>query len=188
MKFIEKFSVKARFEGWVSTYHAALYRHALWMTGNCDVAVEMVQEAFFQAWISMDSLKDRDKVLPWLLTILRRAVYREQRSQYRHNETVAQLSELALELDENDPHQLLLIYRSLENLSPNHRDIVLLHYLQGFSYEEISEQLQIPKGTVMSRLSRAREAFLELELESVEGDEKVIQLSGMRGIKGAGRR
>jgi len=186
MKFFRKASVKAQFDGWISTHHAALYRHALWMTGNRDVADEMVQEAFFQAWAAIDSLKEPDKALPWLLTILRRAIYREQRCQYRHSETVNQLSEQVSAQTDDEPHRLLLIYRALENLSANHRDIVLLHYLQGFSYGEISEQLQVPKGTVMSRLSRAREVLQALECSASNGN--VVKLNGVRRRKCADER
>lgn len=183
MKFFRKDALKAQFDEWISTHHAALYRHALWMTGNRDVAAEMVQEAFFQAWAAIDSLKESDKVLPWLLTILRRAIYREQRYQYRHRETMSQLSELVSDQTEDDPQRLLLIYRALESLSANHRDVVLLHYLQGFSYDEISEQLQVPRGTVMSRLSRAREVLAELE--RTPGDGNVVQLNDVRRGKHA---
>ncbi len=186
MKFFRKAALKAQFDEWINAHHAALYRHALWMTGNRDVAAEMVQEAFFQAWVAMDSLKESDKALPWLLTILRRAIYREQRYQYRHSETMSQLSELVEGQTDDEPQRLLLIYRALENLSANHRDVVLLHYLQGFSYEEISEQLQVPKGTVMSRLSRAREVLAELE--AAAGDGNVVQLNDVRGEKHADER
>ncbi|HEC19316.1 MAG TPA: RNA polymerase sigma factor [Gammaproteobacteria bacterium] len=181
MKLFRKAASRAQFDEWISTHHTALYRHALWMTGNRDVAAEMVQEAFYQAWVAMDSLKESDKALPWLLTILRRAIYREQRYQYRHTETMNHLSELVTGKTDDEPQRLLLIYRALENLSANHRDVVLLHYLQGFSYEEISEQLQVPKGTVMSRLSRARQVLAELAIAA--GDGNVVQLDNVRSEK-----
>ena len=136
------------------------------MTGNQDVAKDMVQEAFFQAWTAIDTLQDPEKALPWLLTILRRAIYREQRCQYRQAETVAQLRILDSDQKQSDAYRLLDIYNALETISPNHREVFLLHHLHGFSYAEISEQLSIPKGTIMSRLSRAREALLLIEQAS----------------------
>lgn len=135
-----------------------LFRHALWMTGRQDVAADVVQETYYQAWRSINNLKDDSKALPWLLTILRRCIYQEQRCQYRQAETVEQLQHLDSHHTQ-DEYRLLEIYRALESISSKHRDIFLLHYLHGFSYEEISEQLNIPKGTVMSRLSRARNAL-----------------------------
>jgi len=178
MNIFRKTRLKTTFNQWIDEHSPALYRHALWMTGHQDVATEMVQEAFFQAWNSIETLKDSGKALPWLLTLLRRAVYRQQRYQYRHAETVEQLHAMDAEKSEADSFQLLLVYRTLEALTPDHRDILLLHHLHGFSYAEISEQLQIPRGTVMSRLSRARETLAKLE--QADADSPVIQLDRIR--------
>lgn len=139
--------------------------------------MDMVQEAFFQAWLSMESLQDSSKALPWLLTILRRTVYREQRCSYRHAETVAQLHQMDTRVTQTDAYPLMEIYSALESLSPNQREVFLLHHLHGFSYEEISTQLEIPLGTVMSRLSRARDT-LQKQQQIDEG--KVIQFSKVK--------
>lgn len=144
------------------------------MTGNRDTAADMVQEAYFQAWRARESLQDDNKALPWLLTILRRCIYREQRHHYRHTETVAQLSLMDEEHYADDSYRLLDIYSALSNISAAQRDIFLLHHLHGFSYEEISTQLNIPIGTVMSRLSRARNALRKL---ADSEDSKVISLT-----------
>ncbi len=136
-----------------------LYKHALWMTGSQETAMDMVQETFFQAWQGVDSLQDRQKALPWLLTILRRAIYREQRTRYRHQETLLALQARATEVADDDAYGLLEIYQAMEQISLAQREVFLLHHLHGLSYEEISEQLQVPIGTVMSRLSRARAAL-----------------------------
>lgn len=135
--------------------------------------MDMVQDAFFQAWLSMDTLKDREKALPWLVTILRRVIYKEQRYKYRHSETVAGLRQLDANPIQADAYPLLEIYGALESISSNLREVFLLHHLHGFSYQEISKQLQIPKGTVMSRLSRAREALKKLQ----NSDSNVVSIT-----------
>ncbi|WP_455208361.1 RNA polymerase sigma factor [Kaarinaea lacus] len=184
LKFGRKSSKPAKFGDWIHHYHGALYKHALWMVGSHDIAQEMVQEAYFQAWLSMDSLKDEDKALHWLLTILRRTVYREQRCQYRNLETVEALKQLDLRETQSDAFTLLEIYEALEYLSPKLRDTFLLHHLHGFSYEEISAQLEIPTGTVMSRISRAREA---LQKQQNTDSEKIIDFRSIkRGFKNEG--
>ena len=124
-----------------------------------------------------DALKDEDKALPWLLTILRRTVYREQRCQYRNQETLNTLKQLDLEETQSDAFTLLEIYDALEYLSPKLRDTFLLHHLHGLSYEEISAQLEIPTGTVMSRISRAREA---LQKQQNTDSEKVIDFRSIK--------
>jgi len=181
LKLLEKNSKPALFEQWVENYHAALYKHALWMLGSRDLAQESTQEAFFQAWLSMDSLKDPDSALAWLLTILRRVVYREQREQYRHQETQQYFSQLNASETVSDDYSLLHVYQSLASLSVKLRDTFLLYYLHGFSYEEISAQLEIPLGTVMSRIARARE---ELQKQHRNDSENVIDLELIkRGIR-----
>jgi len=176
MFLFKKTSNKKIFQQWIENHNDVLYRHALWMTGNQDTAMDMVQETYFQAWLAIDSLKDKNKSLPWLLTILRRAIYREQRFQYRQVETLAHLASIEDEPVTNDDFQLLEIYGMLEGLSPAHRDIFLMHHLHGFSYEEISHQLGIPMGTVMSRLSRAKKDLRQLKTFS-ENNISVIKKS-----------
>ena len=169
---------KREFERWIADYHGSLFRHALWLTGNKDIAADMVQEAFYQAWRSLASLKEPDKALPWLLAILRRCVYREQRQQYRHRETLQWLEGQAPVVAGDAGYQWLLIYGALAQLSIKHREVFLLHHLHGFSYEEISTQLEIPKGTVMSRLARAREALQQLDAQGQE--DKVVDLASKK--------
>lgn len=163
------------FDRLISEHSNALYRYALWMTGKHDVASDVVQEAFFQAWQSINSLKDESKALPWLLTILRRTVYREQKYGYRQAETAAQLSVIYENSEAPSSCHLMEIYSALEKISIKHRDVFLLHHLHGFKYDEISEHLNIPRGTVMSRLSRARQALQDI-LES-DTETNVIKLS-----------
>ena len=178
LNWLNNSSKSSKFDDWISQYHGALYKHALWMVGSRDVAQEMTQEAFFQAWQSIDSLKDEDKVLPWLLTILRRTVYREQRCQYRNAETQEELKKLDTETVQADAFTLLDIYNTLENLSPKLRDAFLLYHLHGYSYEEVGVLLEIPTGTVMSRISRAREALQKQT--NCTNDEKVIRLKQVK--------
>lgn len=177
LKWLHKSSKSVKFDDWISRYHGALFKHALWMMGSRDIAQEMTQEAFFQAWLCIDSLKDETKVLPWLLTILRRTVYREQRCQYRNAETLQELKRLDLEATQPDAFTLLEVYHALENLSPKLRDAFLLYHLHGFSYEEIGAQLEIPTGTVMSRISRARDALQKLQSTD---SEKVIDFKRVK--------
>jgi len=176
-KLLRKSSNLEKFGHWIQQYHGVLYKHALWMVGSQDIAQDMTQEAFYRAWLSIDSLKDESKALPWLLTILRRSVYREQRCQYRNQETIETLSQLDLDETQPDAFTLLEIYHALEFLTPKLRDTFLLHHLHGFSYEEISTQLEIPTGTVMSRISRAREALQKLQDTD---NEKVIDLRSIK--------
>jgi len=164
---------KQRFHAWVDEHHRALYRHALWMTGQAELAGELVQETFYQAWKSRRSLPEPGKVRAWLITILRRALYRELQQSARY-EPLALRDELLVD-EGTDVGGLLDLARGLQSLSAAQRELLLLFALHGYTYAQIGEQLEIPVGTVMSRLARSR-AALRAALER-EGDAgKVVPL------------
>jgi len=149
-----------QFRLWITQHHAVLYRHAYWMTSNSELAKDIVQDTCYQAWKYRSTLQDVNKVLPWFLTILRRLVYKE----FQHTD------KKPVSLEDIEPNTVLTapgenidamidLERELKSLNPTQREILLLYALHGFSYEEISEQLEIAPGTVMSRLHRARETM-----------------------------
>lgn len=174
---------KEKFSHWIERYHAALYRHALWMTGQPDLAADMVQETYYQAWQSLGKLRDDDHALPWLLIILRRAVYREHRQQCRFDHLAREFGMLENKTkDDVEDNELLDLCHSLEALSPSHRETLLLYALHGFTYQEISEQLDIPVGTVMSRISRARAALNRL-LNDNQQHAKVVSINRNKRIQ-----
>jgi len=151
---------KEKFVNWIECHHAALYKHAFWMTGNRALAEDLVQETFYQAWNSRHNIENTDNPLPWLLTVLRRAVYKE----HQHSRlTVLDLNEENIEElsngTEDDFATLVDLGNALMCLSPRQREMLLLFGLHGFSYQQISDQLNIPIGTVMSRIGRARQTL-----------------------------
>ncbi|WP_455211970.1 RNA polymerase sigma factor [Kaarinaea lacus] len=149
---------KDKFIRWIDNHHVSLFKHAFWMTGNRALAEDLVQETFYEAWKNRHSIKNDDNPFPWLLTVLRRAVYKEH--QQARLDALA-LSEQYLEESENyseeDIDVLYDLGTGLMSLSTRQREMLLLHSLHGFSYEQISEQMGIPIGTVMSRIARARQ-------------------------------
>ena len=146
---------KRRFSQWIDAHHQRLYRHALWMIGNPDLAADLVQETYYQAWKSRKQLRDPERVLPWLLTILRRNVFNNGPA-FSGDVDIDALEIAAADTGHDD---LLDLSRGLQRLRPADRDLLLLFALHGFSYQEIGDHLDIPVGTVMSRLSRSRAAL-----------------------------
>jgi RNA polymerase sigma-70 factor (ECF subfamily) len=165
---------KQKFVEWIDNHHAVLFKHAFWMTGNRSLAEELVQETFYQAWKSRQGIKNEDNPLPWLLTVLRRAVYKE----YQHARlNILSLSEQHLEDSDSfsaeDLDTLCDLSTGLMSLSTRQRELLLLHSFHGFTYEQIGEHLGIPIGTVMSRISRARQT-LRAFYTSDEGDRVIV--------------
>jgi RNA polymerase sigma-70 factor (ECF subfamily) len=151
------------FDGWVRQHHRLLYGIAYWWTGSRPDAEELTQEAFFQAYRSRSGLRDIEAVKGWLVGILRHC-YAQMNRKGRHrveislDEMIEDFGELNwLNPDRPDLDQSLALHQSLKCLDERHRLPVVLFYFQDLSYREIAEALDLPIGTVMSRLSRARE-------------------------------
>ncbi len=140
------------------------YAHALCRNG--DLARELVQDTVVKA-LSTDNRPDNAEAFrPWLFAILRNAHIDHLRRHRRHADQHQDVDDIdALPAAPGPNVQDTVINRlsvqaALMRLPEPHRDILALVDLAGFSYVEASMTLGIPKGTVMSRLSRARRAML----------------------------
>jgi len=169
-------------EQWIDAHHGALYRHALWMTGDAELAADLVQEAYYEAWRGLDSLRDPTRAFAWLLTILRRRVFQEYGRARREREWAEQLAAtLPPATEDAQLEELLDLARALQTLTAAQRDIMLLYGLHGMRYEDIAEYLKVPVGTVMSRLARARQALHAQTGTAVAGN--VVRLNRKRAPK-----
>src|ERR1700739_4254054 len=145
------------FNDWVRQHQRLLCGIAYWWTGSRTDAEELTQEAFLQAYRSRSSLRDVELIKGWLVGILRHC-----HSQMRRR--TKSRKEVSFEEMLNEPESrptlsadALALHQSLEKLEERHRLPVVLFYFQDLSYREIAEALELPIGTVMSRISRARE-------------------------------
>jgi RNA polymerase sigma-70 factor, ECF subfamily len=145
----------------VHDFYPGIYRHLLYLTGRPELAEDLTQETFLQAWRSLDTFDDRWPLRPWLHRIAHREFLQALRSRRLH----ASLEELA-EIPEtraagqNDAVELRAVIRQLP---VDEREVVVLHYLEGYNCEEIGQILGVPAGTVKYRLFEAR-ATLRQEL------------------------
>ena len=161
----------------VREYEKNVYNLALRMTGNSEDAYDMSQEAFIKAYNSLSSFRGDSKFSVWLYRIVSNVCLDFLRS--RNRRATVSLSvendegeEVELDIaDEASSPQTLLdrsltrdaVRRGLQALPPDHREILLLREIQGLSYDEIAETLDLEVGTVKSRIFRARKklcAFL----------------------------
>lgn len=168
---------KQRFMEWVRAHQGALYRHACWLVGEPDVAADLVQEAFFRAWKGRKGLRSPDNPFPWLLTILRRAAFQEINHAGRQRRLLAE-AQWPADASHEQQDDLIDLGRALATLDPAQRDLLLLYALHGLSYEQIASQLEVPVGTVMSRLARARAALYKAH--SVARADNVVPFKGER--------
>ncbi len=147
------------FQSLVDEHYQALYRFAYSLAKNPDRASDLVQQTFC-IWAQKNSqLKDRSKAKTWLFTTL----YREQLSYSRRNTKFPEqdIADLDYQLsgDQKDSGRVLDGQRAialLNALDETYRAPLSLFFMQQHSYKEIAEILDIPMGTVMSRIARGK--------------------------------
>jgi RNA polymerase sigma-70 factor (ECF subfamily) len=145
------------FDSWVRDHQGLLFGIAYWWTGSRTDAEELTQEAFFQAYRSRTSLRDATAAKGWLVGILRHC-HSQLRRKHHYSSDISleeMLTEPADTRTAPDP-DVLALHQSLARLEERYRLPVVLFYFQDLSYQEIALALELPLGTVMSRLSRAR--------------------------------
>jgi RNA polymerase sigma-70 factor, ECF subfamily len=149
------------FDGWVREHQGLLVRIAYWWTGSRTDAEELTQEAFFQAYRCRSSLRDIALVKGWLIGIMRHCHSQTRRRNHYGNDI--SLEEMPFEPEERNAldADALALHQSLAKLEDHYRLPVVMFYFQDLSYSEIAMALDLPLGTVMSRLSRARKLLHE---------------------------
>ncbi|HZO73499.1 MAG TPA: sigma-70 family RNA polymerase sigma factor [Ktedonobacteraceae bacterium] len=162
------------FEAGVLAQLDSLYRTALRMTNNPQEAEDLVQETMLKAFRFAHTYQPGTNLRAWLFRILNTSAINRYRKQASHPSTVSlpegeefylynQIRDLSgQELSQGAEEEVLAqyldedVYKALSDLPPNFRMAVILADIEGLSYKEIADALQIPIGTVMSRISRAR--------------------------------
>ncbi len=181
---------QANFEADAMQYASQLYSAALRMTRNPADAEDVVQETFLKAYRAYGSFQAGTNLKAWLYRILTNTyINRYRKAQRRPSEVeLGELQDLYLfrrlgeqsgasESAEAEVLERFVdtdVIQALESLPENFRVPVLLADVEGFAYKEIAEMLDIPIGTVMSRLHRGRKAL----------QKKLWHLAEERGITG----
>jgi len=160
------------FEETVLPHLDAAYNLARWLTHNEKDAEDVVQEACLRAIRHFGSFKGGD-ARPWLLAIVRNTFY----TWIKHNrlaeaETIFDDERHAEPQDSDDPETLLLketdkqvVRSALLSLPAEFREVIILREFEELSYKQIADVVQIPCGTVMSRLARARRRLAQILLK-----------------------
>lgn len=140
----------------INEFHPAVYRYAFWLTGCQTTAEDITQDVFMRAFRGIHNLRSQEAAKSWLMTITRNEFARWcQKRVPTPVETITEPNEQsdntlqAVEDVEWVRHALL-------ELPHDFRIVVLMYYFEQRTYAEIAEHLEIPIGTVMSRLSRGK--------------------------------
>jgi RNA polymerase sigma factor (sigma-70 family) len=165
------------FEGIVSAYYESLYRFALTLAGQEAEACDLTQETFRQLARKGHQIREQSKVKSWLFTTLYREFLDSCRSRRRYPQV--EMDEAGPELPATQPEVMDKIdaataREALSQVDEVYRAPLVLFYLEEHSYLEIAGILAIPIGTVMSRISRGRDALRRILEARVNG--KVVPL------------
>ena len=155
----------AAFAGLFDTYAAEIHRYGWRLTGDAHQAEEVLSLTFLEAWRLRATIRGGgDSLRPWLYAIALNVTRNQRRAARRHRaalrrlpapETTPDFADDVIERDDQRD-RLERARIALARLNENERELIALCVWQGLSYAEASEALQIPVGTVRSRLSRAR--------------------------------
>lgn len=165
------------------TYQRAAYLFALHLTGNPDDALDLAQEAMLRFFRTLGRFDADRPIRPWLLRIVRNLVRDRARRQRVRRLVPLQPDPEVLVADPPDPSPSpeerasktelqRLLWRAVRRLPQRFREIVSLRDYMGLSYSEIAMALNIPTGTVMSRLHRARTMLREEVRRSTREEEQ----------------
>lgn len=153
---------KTRYEALVRAFHTDIFRYAVWLIKDKTIAEDVVQETFLRAWKSLDSLKDESAAKAWLITILRRENARRFERKRFDTVDIDDVSIADTVAHSEDTMQQREVHRAIMSLSIEYREPLTMQILMGFSGDEIAEQLDLNKNTVMTRLFRARNQLKEI--------------------------
>jgi RNA polymerase sigma-70 factor, ECF subfamily len=167
------------FEGTALPHMDDLFRTARRVLGNQTDAEDVVQETFLQAWKSFDRFELGTNCRAWLYKIMFHVIQHQRRKRFSFN--------LRSTRDDNVVLEAALIYEppvpqaltdedviaAFDRIPMQYREVLILADVQDFSYKEVAATLDIPLGTVMSRLNRGRK-LLRVELTSY------VEMAGVR--------
>jgi len=165
---------RSKFEGLISAHLDSLYRTALRMTKNTSDAEDLVQETCLKAFRYFDRFEEGSNIRAWLFKILTNLFINRYRKQAKepvvveYDETqdyllYSRMQEASGDAGNTGPEKDLFdrvlgteVDKAINDLPEDFRIVVVMAFVEGLSYEEIAEALDVPMGTVKSRLHRGR--------------------------------
>jgi RNA polymerase sigma-70 factor (ECF subfamily) len=171
---VEASGSKAGFEEEALPHLDAVYRFALRLAGSPDAAEDLVQETFLRAYKAWDQYERGTRAKSWLFTICRNVFLRRREREHRHDEIVSTtvdrsgpgpdtVNPVWASAEGTDPEGEFFdsivderIVQAIQDLPEEYRTAVVLSDIEGLPYAEIADMLDVPVGTVKSRLFRGR--------------------------------
>lgn len=156
----------ASFEKLLLQYKSYLYKVAYTYVKDKQVALDILQETSFKAWLNIHTLKDEEKFKPWITKILVNTalnyIKKESKVIYMEDENSIIYSEKSISIEEK-----LDLYDAIDLLKPKYKIVIILKYFDDMKIEDISYVLNTPENTVKSHLKRAKESLSSILKEGI---------------------
>ena len=152
----------------IREYHADLYRYAFRLAGSVPDAEDLTQQTFLIVQGKLHQVRDAEKVRSWLYAVLRSCFLKSLRKSVPLTATVAELSvdQIPQQMADDDSVDRQQLQWAIDGLPDDFKLVVLMFYFEDFSYKQIAAELDIPIGTVMSRLARAKGRLRQILTEA----------------------
>lgn len=145
----------------VEHYQAEAIGHAIAILGNREDAMDAVQEAFIDCFQALDQVDLTRRFYPWFYVILRNRCYKLGSGRKKREMSSSAELEILAPSTSIQPEETMLLERAMLELATEDRELITLRHLDGLSYQELAERLEVPQGTIMSRLHHARKRLRE---------------------------
>ena len=141
----------------VDRYQARAVAHARLLTRNDADAADATQEAFVDAFRNLRAYDTARPFYPWFYVLLRNRCFKQRsRRATRAESGTLPVSRVEPGVSEG----ILDVWRAIDRLAPDEAELVVLKHIEGWTYEELATALDVPRGTIMSRLYAARQRLL----------------------------
>jgi len=186
-KILLRYAIKGdveSFEKLIERYQSKAYNIALRMIGNEEDAKDVIQDAFIKIYRSLHKFRGDSSFYTWIYRIVTNTCYDFIKKQNKRNNNTISLTNYQNSLEgevediKDERHQPDIIMDSKEDsthildclhrLSYDHKTVIILRDIQGFSYDEIAQILNCSEGTVKSRINRARISLKEIIVSTME--------------------
>lgn len=171
------------FEKLIEAYQKKVFNIAFRILGNYDDANDAAQEVFIRVYRSLNSFKEQSTFSTWIYRITTNVCLDELRKRknnklvYIDEEIKNEDGEMKRQIESDEPSPDIIaeknelkrqINEAINDLTDEHKLVIVLRDIQGFSYSEIADITKIPEGTVKSRINRARQSLREIIVNKKE--------------------
>ena len=147
---------KEAFRHLVERYQSQAIGHAIAILGNREDALDALQDAFLDAFNALHRFDVGRQFYPWFYVILRNCCFKLASGRKKRELGSSEDIEILAPTPSLEPEETMLLERMMLELKAEDRELITLKHLDGLSYEELAQRMEVPLGTVMSRLYHAR--------------------------------